>query len=72
MTFFGNCRATGIGSLPATDVRQAVETVLACCPDLPHWPQLPMPVARQLPKKVIGGSITRRTSPPAKCVNWLR
>jgi methionine synthase II (cobalamin-independent) len=42
MTFFGNCRATGIGSLPATDVCQAVETVLACCPDLPHWPQLPM------------------------------
>jgi len=41
MTFFGNCRATGIGSLPATDVREAVETVLAYCPDLPHWPQLP-------------------------------
>jgi methionine synthase II (cobalamin-independent) len=41
MTFFGNCRATGIGSLPATDAREAVETVLACCPDLPHWPQLP-------------------------------
>jgi len=41
MTFFGNCRATGIGSLPATDAREAVETVLAYCPDLPHWPQLP-------------------------------
>ena len=41
MAFLGNCRATGIGSLPATDVREAVETVLAYCPDLPHWPQLP-------------------------------
>ncbi|MCX5656210.1 MAG: hypothetical protein NTY65_16355 [Planctomycetota bacterium] len=41
MTFFGNCRATGIGSLPATDAREAVETVFAYCPGLPHWPQLP-------------------------------
>ena len=41
MTFLGNCRATGIGSLPATDVGEAVASVFADCPDLPYWPQLP-------------------------------
>lgn len=41
MTFIGNCRATGIGSLPLTDPVQAVEVVLQSCPDLPYWPQLP-------------------------------
>jgi len=41
MTFFGNCRATGIGSLPHTDARAAVEAVFAFSPDLPYWPQLP-------------------------------
>jgi len=40
MTFLGNCRATGIGSLPHTDVREAVEAVFAYSPDLPYWPQL--------------------------------
>jgi len=41
MTFLGNCRATGIGSLPHTDPAAAVRAVFAACPDLPHWPQLP-------------------------------
>jgi len=41
MTFCGNCRATGIGSLPVTDVGGAVASVFADCPDLPYWPQLP-------------------------------
>lgn len=41
MTFFGHCRATGIGSLPVADVRAAVEAVLTFAPDLPYWPQLP-------------------------------
>jgi len=41
MTFLGNCRATGIGSLPHTDARAAVEAVFASAPDLPYWPQLP-------------------------------
>jgi methionine synthase II (cobalamin-independent) len=41
MTFFGDCRATGIGSLPHLSVDEAVEAVLAHCPLLPHWPQLP-------------------------------
>ncbi len=41
MPFLGNCRATGIGSLPHTDTEEAVAAVLEHCPDLPHWPQLP-------------------------------
>jgi hypothetical protein len=41
MTFIGNCRATGIGSLPLTDPEAAVRAVFESCPDLPHWPQLP-------------------------------
>ncbi|MBE3070874.1 MAG: hypothetical protein IMZ66_11630, partial [Planctomycetes bacterium] len=41
MTFIGNCRATGIGSLPAGDVASAIDAVFAYCPDLPAWPQLP-------------------------------
>ncbi|MGB3195343.1 MAG: hypothetical protein WBC39_08665, partial [Phycisphaerae bacterium] len=41
MTFLGNCRATGIGSLPHTDVDEAVEAVFTSAPDLPYWPQLP-------------------------------
>ncbi len=39
--FLGNCRATGIGSLPHTDVPAAVEAVFDFSPDLPYWPQLP-------------------------------
>ena len=41
MPFLGNCRATGIGSLPHTDAAAAVEAVFASAPDLPYWPQLP-------------------------------
>ena len=41
MTFLGNCRSTGIGSLPATDAGEAIASVFADCPDLPYWPQLP-------------------------------
>jgi hypothetical protein len=33
--------ATGIGSLPGTDVTEAVETVLGELPDLPYLPELP-------------------------------
>jgi methionine synthase II (cobalamin-independent) len=33
--------ATGIGSLPGTDIREAVRTVLGELPDLPHLPELP-------------------------------
>ncbi len=40
MPFLGNCRATGIGSLPHTDAAAAVEAVFASAPDLPYWPQL--------------------------------
>lgn len=32
---------TSIGSLPFVDVQRAIETVLACCPEIPFWPQLP-------------------------------
>ncbi|MCX5676842.1 MAG: hypothetical protein NTX87_17770 [Planctomycetota bacterium] len=41
MTFLGNCRATGIGSLPHASAPEAVRAVLAYCPDFPYWPQLP-------------------------------
>ncbi|HKT03618.1 MAG TPA: methionine synthase [Rugosimonospora sp.] len=33
--------ATGVGSLPGTDIREAVRTVLGELPDLPHLPELP-------------------------------
>jgi hypothetical protein len=36
-----NCRATGIGSTPHTDVNTAVDFVLETFPDVPNWPQLP-------------------------------
>ena len=32
---------TSIGSLPFTDVGQAVDAVLEFCPAIPFWPQLP-------------------------------
>ena len=41
MAFLGNCRATGIGSLPHTDPAEAVQAVFDSAPDLPYWPQLP-------------------------------
>jgi methionine synthase II (cobalamin-independent) len=33
--------ATGIGSLPGTDIAEALKTVLGELPDLPHLPELP-------------------------------
>jgi hypothetical protein len=33
--------ATGVGSLPGTDIREAVRTVLGELPELPHLPELP-------------------------------
>ncbi|HEY6932069.1 MAG TPA: methionine synthase [Marmoricola sp.] len=33
--------ATGIGSMPGTDIREAVRVVLGELPDLPHLPELP-------------------------------
>jgi methionine synthase II (cobalamin-independent) len=47
MGFLGNCRATGIGSLPHTDPTEAVEAALAAAPDLPWWPQLPQRSKRE-------------------------
>jgi methionine synthase II (cobalamin-independent) len=41
MPFLGQCRATGIGSLPHAGVEEALDAVFTYCPDLPHWPQLP-------------------------------
>jgi methionine synthase II (cobalamin-independent) len=32
---------TSIGSLPFVDVDAAIDAVLACCPEIPFWPQLP-------------------------------
>src|SRR4051794_39119752 len=37
----GPGRATGVGSLPGTDVREAVRVVLGELPALPHLPELP-------------------------------
>ncbi|WP_445258083.1 methionine synthase [Nocardioides aurantiacus] len=34
-------RASGVGSLPGEDLREAVRTVLGELPDLPHLPELP-------------------------------
>ncbi len=33
--------ATGIGSLPFTDLNQAMELIKKYLPEIPHWPQLP-------------------------------
>lgn len=32
---------TGIGSLPFSDVDEAIDRVFAACPEMPVWPQLP-------------------------------
>lgn len=40
------CLPILIGSLPLTDHRQAVRTIMACTPESPNWPQLP-----KLPKE---------------------
>lgn len=39
--FTPNCLPVLIGSLPLTDHRRAVETILDLCPEIPLWPQLP-------------------------------
>lgn len=39
--FYPSCLPILIGSLPLTDHREAVRTVLACTPEIPNWPQLP-------------------------------
>lgn len=39
--FIGDCRVTGIGSLPHTDPAQACDFMLNACSELPYWPQLP-------------------------------
>lgn len=39
--------ATGIGSLPHTDVERALDLVFTCCPEAPFWPQLPKKNARE-------------------------
>ena len=41
MAFEGQGRATGAGSLPFTDVSEALNVMFASSPDLPYWPQLP-------------------------------
>lgn len=38
---WGAGAATGVGSLPGTDIREAVKVVLGELPDLPHLPELP-------------------------------
>ncbi|MGA1871041.1 MAG: methionine synthase [bacterium] len=40
MEFFANALATGIGSLPHTESREACELVFDMFPALPYWPQL--------------------------------
>jgi methionine synthase II (cobalamin-independent) len=39
--FTPKCLATGIGSLPHTEAREACELVLQALPQIPFWPQLP-------------------------------
>lgn len=41
MTVWGAGSATGIGSLPGTDIAEAIKTVLGEFPQLPHLPELP-------------------------------
>ncbi|MDA8228575.1 MAG: methionine synthase [Desulfitobacterium hafniense] len=39
--FEPNFLATAVGSLPHTDIDQAIELIWKMTPDIPHWPQLP-------------------------------
>jgi methionine synthase II (cobalamin-independent) len=41
VTVWGAGAATGIGSLPGTDIAEAIKTVLGEFPELPHLPELP-------------------------------
>ena len=45
--------ATGVGSMPGTDVREAMRVVLGELPDLPHLPELP--------GRGVGADLTGRT-----------
>ncbi|MEW5801339.1 MAG: methionine synthase [bacterium] len=45
--FIPKCRATGIGSLPHTEAKEACELVLQTLPEIPFWPQLPKRSARE-------------------------
>lgn len=38
---FPSAMATGIGSLPFTDMEKALELIGKYMPEIPHWPQLP-------------------------------
>ncbi|MCK5560847.1 MAG: methionine synthase [Thermoplasmata archaeon] len=41
MKFTPNCLATGIGSLPYTDIEKACRIAIEYFPEIPFWPQLP-------------------------------
>jgi methionine synthase II (cobalamin-independent) len=47
LTIKGNCKITGIGSLPFTDSKEAMEFVIDYCKDIPFWPQLPKRTHRE-------------------------
>jgi hypothetical protein len=47
--------ATGVGSLPGTDVRESLRVVLGELPDLPHLPELP---ARGAGADLVGRTLT--------------
>jgi len=36
-----NCAATGIGSFPHKDPKEAIDLMLSCMQEVPYWPQLP-------------------------------
>ena len=53
--FTGNGLPTLIGSLPASDHRQALDWILASTPEIPLWPQLPaIPSERMLNQFIEG------------------
>lgn len=63
MNFEANCRATGIGSFPHTDVDKAWKLIVENFTEIPFWPQLPQrslyeDMIIQFSEK-IPGSITR-------------
>ncbi len=39
--------ATGIGSLPQTDINSALDLIFKCVPQIPFWPQLPKLSAKE-------------------------
>jgi hypothetical protein len=47
MSWIKTNRATGMGSLPHTDVTAALDLVAGAFPYWPHWPQLPLQSATQ-------------------------